>query len=310
MKKLILKHTGTPSEVLMLTSAVRDLHLSHPNKFVTDVRTYYPELWANSPYLRQLSQSEEDVEIVECINTLWANRSELSFHAIHSFTHFLNEYLDQTTQTIWFKPELNLTSQEKKWISQVHEKTGEDTRFWIIAIGDEKDNPLNLWPRDRYQQVVDHFRDRIFFVQTGLMSHEPSLEGVLDMRGKTDMRQLVRLVHHSWGVITPPSLLMHLAAGVEGKASMPANRPCIVIAGGSDPPQWNAYTNHQYLHPVGALRCCDSGGCGKTTLRAGDETDESACVNMAEHGPRCLEVIRTEEVINAIEMYGYHKHGM
>lgn len=287
----------------MLTSAVRDLHLCYPKEFVTDVRTHYPELWANSPYLRQLSQSEEDVETVDCINALWPDRSRQSFHAIHSFVHFFNEQLDQTIKPLWFKPEVNLTEQEKEWVSQVQERTGQDTHFWIIATGDEHDNPLNLWPRARYQQVVDHFKDEIFFVQTGLQRNGPALEGVLDLRGKTDMRQLVRLVYHSRGVVSPPSLLMHLAVGVELKESPSRNRPCVVIAGGSDPPQWNAYTNHQYIHPVGALRCCDNGGCRKTTLGKMDETDENACMNMGKEGPRCLEIIKPEEVIKAITMY-------
>lgn len=287
----------------MLTSAIRDLHLSYPGKFVTDVRTYYPELWANSPYLRQLSQWEGEVETVDCTNLLWADRSRLSCHAIHSFTHFLNEYLDQNIKPIWFKPEINLTEQEKEWVSQVHEKTGEDTPFWIVSTGDEKDNLLNLWPYERYQQVIDHFREEVFFVQTGLQGKEPALEGVLDLRGKTDMRQLVRLVYHSWGVITPPSLLMHLAVGVEVKESMPENRPCVVIAGGTDPPQWHAYTNHQYIHPVGTLKCCDNGGCGKTRLGNGKEADEQACVSMTERGPRCLDIIKPEQVIRAMEMY-------
>jgi len=287
----------------MLTSAVRDLHLRHPEEFVTDVRTPYPELWANSPYIRQLSQQEEDVETVECHNLLWASRSQLAFHAIHSFTNFFNEYFDRHTKPVWFKPELNLTDQEKEWVSQVHESTGEDSPFWIIATGDEKDNPLNLWPKERFQQVVDHFKDEVFFVQTGAHRKGPALEGVMDLRGKTDMRQLVRLVYHAQGVVSPPSLLMHLAAGVEVKEAMTANRPCVVLAGGSDPSHWHAYTNHQYIHPLGALKCCDQGGCGKTTLGGGDAEDENACLNRVENGPRCMDIIKTTEVIRAIEMY-------
>ena len=84
----------------------------------------------------------------------------------------------------------------------------------------------------RYQQVVDHFKGRIEFVQVGEAGHHhPSLRGVVDLRGMTGHRQLVRLVYHAQGVISAVSFLMHLAAAVEVKPGMPKNRPCVVVAG-------------------------------------------------------------------------------
>jgi hypothetical protein len=85
---------------------------------------------------------------------------------------------------------------------------------------------------------------------------------------------------------------MHLAAAVEvrGKCEayprgMPRNRPCVVIAGGREPAQWEAYPHHQYIHTNGALRCCDNGGCWKSRtvpLGDGDKKDESLCVDVVE----------------------------
>ena len=105
-------------------------------------------------------------------------------------------------------------------------------------------------------------RGASFFVQVGEAGHHhPALRGVLDLRGKTDLRQLVRLVHHAQGVLCPVTLHMHLAAAVPVKAGMPRNRPCVVVAGGREPSQWEAYPHHQYIHTNGALPCCDNGGC-------------------------------------------------
>ena len=73
----------------------------------------------------------------------------------------------------------------------------------------------------------------------------PALRGVLDLRGKTDLRQLVRLMHHAQGVLCPVSLLVHLAAGVEGRPDRLMTRPCVVVAGGREPMQWEAYPRHQ-----------------------------------------------------------------
>src|SRR5436309_573741 len=47
-KKLVLRSKLSPGDILMLTAAVRDLHLTYPNQFITDVRTPCPHLWENN----------------------------------------------------------------------------------------------------------------------------------------------------------------------------------------------------------------------------------------------------------------------
>jgi hypothetical protein len=82
----------------------------------------------------------------------------------------------------------------------------------------------------------------------------------------------------------------------------------VVVAGGREPPQWEAYPHHQYIHTNGALPCCDNGGCWKsrvTALGDGDEKDEPEhlCTDVAGHLPRCLDMITAADVIRRIEMY-------
>ena len=215
--------------------------------------------------------------------------------------------------------------------------------FWIVVAGGKFDFTAKWWDVARWQAVVDHFAGRILFVQVGESGHHhPGLRGVLDLRGKTDLRQFIRLMHHAQGVVCPVTFAMHLAAAVEvrGKCEayprgMPRNRPCVVIAGGREPAQWEAYPHHQYIHTNGALRCCDNGGCWKSRtvpLGDGDKKDESLCVDvvdlatgarkpgkewgreMEEAGykrqdgdlrflPRCLDMISPEEVIRRVELY-------
>lgn len=38
MRKLVLKNSQSPGDIVMLTAAVRDLHRSYPGQFVTSVR--------------------------------------------------------------------------------------------------------------------------------------------------------------------------------------------------------------------------------------------------------------------------------
>ena len=49
MRRLILRNFQSPGDIVMLTAAVRDLHLTYPGEFVTDVRTSCPELWESNP---------------------------------------------------------------------------------------------------------------------------------------------------------------------------------------------------------------------------------------------------------------------
>ena len=59
----------------------------------------------------------------------------------------------------------------------------------------------------------------------------------------------------------------------------------VVVAGGREPSQWEAYPHHQYLHTNGALRCCDAGGCWNARvvpLGDGDGKDGNLCVDVVE----------------------------
>jgi len=337
MRKFILRNFLSPGDIVMLTAAVRDLHKCYPNRYLTDVRTPCPQLWENNPYITVLAeptdkkkeilrQAESDEtprvgaatqndkravadEVIDCEYPLIHQSNHAPYHFIHGFIEFLNKKLGLHIKPTAFKGDIHISPLEKSWISQVQEITGEDTPFWIVVAGGKRDFTIKWWEFSRFQEVVDYFRGKILFVQVGEKGHEhPPLEGVLDLRGKTDLRQLVRLVYHAQGVLCPVTLLMHLAAAVEVKGGFPKNRPCVVIAGGREPSQWEAYPHHQYLHTVGALPCCDDGGCWKSRavpLGDGDEKDlpQNRCVDVVDSLPRCMDMIFAAEVIRRIEMY-------
>ena len=208
-----------------------------------------------------------------------------------------------------FRGDIHLSPLEKSWYSQIHEIVRKDLPFWIVAAGGKYDISIKWWSPRRYQQVIDHFRGRIQFVQVGQWGHHhPRLDGVIDLRGKTSLRELIRLVHHSQGVLCSVTALMHLAAAVEIRHPGLRNRPCVVIAGGREPAHWEAYPHHQFMHTGGALSCCLQGGCWKdrvVPLNDGDERDHAdrLCSNVAGHLPRCLDMIRPDDVIRRIETY-------
>ncbi|MHB8522858.1 MAG: glycosyltransferase family 9 protein [Limisphaerales bacterium] len=305
----MLKCFLSPGDIVMLTAAVRDLHKRYPNRFITEVRTSSPELWENNPYLTPLSEADSKVEVISCAYPLIDRCNEAPYHCVHGFIHFLNDRLGLRIEPTAFKGDIHLSGQEKLWYSQVHELTGLDTPFWIIAAGGKYDVTIKWWQTERFQAVVDHFRGKIQFVQVGEFGHHhPRLDGAIDLRGQTSLREMVRLVYHAQGVLCPVTALMHLAAAVEVRGGCPANRPCVVVAGGREPAHWEAYPDHQFIHTTGALRCCSNGGCWKdrvVRLGDGDERDkpEHLCVDVAGPLPRCMDLITAEEVIRRIKLY-------
>ncbi|HWQ92775.1 MAG TPA: glycosyltransferase family 9 protein [Clostridia bacterium] len=293
----------------MLTAAVRDLHLCYPGRFQTDVRTSCPELWENNSYLTALADDDPRVETLECLYPLINRCNQAPYHCLHGFIEFFNDQLGLAIKPTVFKGDIHLSPQEKAWYSQVREVTRQDIPFWIVAAGGKYDVTIKWWQTERYQAVIDHFRDRIQFVQVGGKGHHhPPLRGVIDLRGQTHLRELVRLVYHAQGALCSVTALMHLAAAVETKPDGPPNRPCVVIAGGREPAHWEAYPDHQFLHTNGALACSLAGGCWKDRtqrLRDGDHRDRPGhlCVDQVEGLPRCMSLITAEEVIRRVELY-------
>jgi ADP-heptose:LPS heptosyltransferase len=299
----------------MLTAAVRDLHLTCPGGFQTDVRTPCPELWEHNPSITPLEDGDPSVERIECHYPLIHQSNHSPYHFIHGFRKFLAQRLGVEIRPHAFHGDVHLTDEEKDWLSQVDEITGTpDSPFWIIVAGGKTDYTAKWWDPDRYQAVVDHFAGRIQFVQCGEDSAghvHPLLRGVINLVGKTDLRQMVRLMHHANGVVCPVTMHMHLAAAVETRRGRPRNRPCVVIAGGREPSHWEAYPHHQFLHTNGCLPCCDNGGCWKSRVEPlgdGDEKDSDLCLlpivtPAGRKLPRCLDLITIEQVIDAIERY-------
>lgn len=308
-RKLILRNPWSPGDVVMLTAAVRDLHRRHPGAFLTDVRTACPDLWTHNPHLTPLDENRRDVEVIDCEYPLIHECNTQPTHCLNGFVEFLADRLKVPCRLTACRGDIHLSAAEKSLPSQVRRLTGHDLPFWILVAGGKYDYTIKWWDPARYQEVVDHFRGRLLFAQVGQRGHHhPRLHGVVDLRGRTTLRQLVRLVHHSSGVVCPVTSLMHLAAAVETRAGRQPLRPCVVVAGGREPPHWEAYPGHQFIHTVGMLPCCAQSGCwrARTTARGdGDERDapDRLCINVAGTLPRCMDLISSGEVIRRVELY-------
>lgn len=310
MKKLILHCGLSPGDIVMLTAAVRDLHLCYPGEFLTDVRTSCPEIWENNPHITRLNHRAADARHIDCGHYPLINEANgKPYHCLHGFVDFLNGKLGLSIRLSACRGDIHLSPQEKAWHSQVREATRWDIPFWIVAAGGKYDLTVKWWRQERYQEAVDSLQGKLQFVQIGARGHHhPKLNGVIDLRGQTNMRELIRLMYHAQGVLCPVTGAMHLAAAVETKPGSPPIRPCVVIAGGREPVNWEQYPGHQFIHTIGALPCCQTGGCWKDRvfpLRDGDQRDmpENLCVSAHGGLPRCMDLISAEEVTRRIRLY-------
>jgi ADP-heptose:LPS heptosyltransferase len=314
-RDLILTCGLSPGDVLMMTAAVRDLHRAHPGRFRTDVRTPVPALWENNPHLTPLCEGGPGVRTIAMRYDLIHQSNEGPYHFIHGYVRHLEAELGVPIPLTQFRGDVYLSDLEKSWMSQVEEESiGWKGDFWIIIAGGKYDFTAKWWDPARYQAVVDHFAGCIRFVQCGETGHwHPRLQGVVDLVGRTDTRQFVRLMYHAVGVVCPVTFAMHLAAAVETKPGRPKNRACVVIAGGREPSQWEKYGHHRFLDTNGALSCCDNGGCWRSRCQPvgdGDPKDapENLCLLPTRVArdlviPRCLDLISADDVIRAIELY-------
>ncbi|HXG47253.1 MAG TPA: glycosyltransferase family 9 protein [Methylomirabilota bacterium] len=314
MTPLILRCKLALGDLVLLTAAVRDLHRACPGRFLTDVRTAHPEVWENTPHLTALDEYAPDVRVIDCDYPLVQQSNTAARHCLHGFTEFLSGKLGRRIPLTEFRGDIHLSPAELISPCAVHTLVGAQVPFWLIASGGKSDYTVKWWDPRRYQAVVDHFRGRILFVQVGAAAdHHPPLRGVLDLRGRTSIRQLILLMHQAQGVLCGVTSLMHLAAAVPGPAGAPPARPCVVVAGGREPPAWEAYPGHQFLHTVGQLPCCAATGCWRSRLEPlGDKHEcdgpDQICVDVRQGLPRCMDLISTDRVIAGIE--GYFEGGV
>ncbi len=310
-QSLLLKAHLSPGDTVTLTAVVRDLHRAYPGRFATAVDTTAMELWEHNPYVRNFGRADSSVRTIAMHYPLVNQSNQRPAHFLRGYTDYLEGELDLPIPTSEFRGDVYLSDAEKNSGHQVRDMFGYNGPFWMIFAGGKYDFTAKWWSPDFYQAVVDHFRGRIQFVQCGEAGHwHPSLKGVFNLVGKTSLRQLVRLMYHTAGVVCPVTLAMHLTAAVPTKTNR--LRPCVVIAGGREPPHWEAYPGHQFLHTVGMLSCCGTGGCWKSRCQKVGDNDFKDKVNLCERPtpvredlviPQCMAMIKPGRVIEAVEGY-------
>lgn len=278
--KIILQNTQPLlGDRLMFTPCVRDLKAAKPD-WQIDVRSAGPDVWLNNPHLTPLADAEKICNVGPAKVTKGSKTNNL--HITSAFRVSLQEQLGFEIPQGPHKADLHLSEDERR-LSLI------DGPYWVVNI-DTGPMTAKRWPPERFQQVVNSLSG-VTFVQVGLTGdNQVRLKGanVIDLVGRTTVRELFVLVYHSAGCLSLVSSLMHVAGAFD--------KPCVVIAGGREPPTFERYPMHRYIDTVGALECCRDQACWKNAL--------SACKQAEPNGhARCMNMIGTSRVVGAVEDY-------
>lgn len=318
-RKILLVNEQPAGDCVLLAYAATSLHQAYGHLFQVDVETEHPEIFEglyDSGVLTRFDRADKGVMPLRADYETIHQSNQRAYFYLNGMLHDLSLALRLPIPPCEHTGFLTIRDEEQGWLSAPREILGEDVPYWVVNAGYKTDYTAKQWSFEEYQQLVDMFPETVF-VQVGLKhkDHEHAqLRGnnVISLVGKTDLRQLIRLVWNSFGVISPCSLLMLLGFAIPphprfGRRS----RANIAIGGGREPNHWQQGPNVHYLHTCGMLDCCDYGGCWKSRTRPlgdGNSKDEELCVYPVElpNGQtigRCMSMITAEDVGRALKRY-------
>jgi hypothetical protein len=128
------------------------------------------------------------------------------------------------------------------------------------------------WYPQRFQEVCVELRSDITVVQLGFPG-DPKLEGAMDLRGKTTLRQSAAILANSLVFVGLAGFLMHFARAVDCRS--------VIIYGGREKPSQTGYVANKNLYSQ--VRCAPC------WLR-----------NPCDFDRKCMDMITSQQVIAAI----------
>jgi hypothetical protein len=181
--------------------------------------------------------------------------------------HFLVKMCRQagvTNGTIELLPRLNLTAAEK----QQGQRFEKQVVIQSAGLGVFKNKD---WFVERYQAVADALGKEASVIQLGLAS-DPPLNGVLNLCGKTTLRESAAILANAHVFVGQVGFLMHLARAVDCRS--------VIVYGGRETPAVTGYAANENI--VGRTECSP---CWQR--------------NRCDYDHACMKMISAEEVIHA-----------
>jgi hypothetical protein len=171
--------------------------------------------------------------------------------------------------TVALRPYLTLRDQER----QAGRLAPQQIAIQSSGLGARYPMRNKEWYPERFQAVVDALRSQYTFVQLGAAG-DPPLEGAVDLRGTTTLRQTAAVLSQSLVFVGQVGFLMHLARAVDCRAA--------IVYGGREHPSQSGYSCNENL--FSSVHCAP---CWKW--------------NTCEYDRKCMRMIGAEAVVAAVE---------
>lgn len=314
-RRLILIHKRAPGDTAVMTALPRDIHAAHPGKFELAVDTNCMSLWENNPHVITTKELKARGPVEHIKLTYGKGVRDQNFETVHFLSYFNRDFEVQTRVKVPLTlpyPDLHLSDVEKS-------APLINGRYWAFLSGGKSDFTAKVWSTAHWQAAIAELQALgLGCVQIGGTDRghwHPEVKNVRNLVGKTDLRDMMRVIYHADGVICGITSAMHLAAGLQ--------KPCVVLAGGREAWWWEAYVRensglggpavaaklampHRFLHTIGLLDCCQRHGCWKNKVVKLHD-DPSVCkypvIKPGQAVPKCLEMITPAHVVEAVMSY-------
>lgn len=283
---------------MVMTAAVESLHRAYPGRYRVAVNTTCPDIWKHNPRVEELGRAfgGHECAVIELEYPLIHKSNDRPVHFMQGFCDDLASKIGVPVPLSVNRPSLYLSDDERQNPPDLPRP------YVVVNAGTKDDFTAKGAGRKCYQDIADHFRGRLTFVQIGEAHHlHKPLDGVINLIGKTSTRELFRVAHHSAAGVGPITFLHHVYAAL--------GKPYVCYMGGREPLAWEQYQTAVMLSTHGRLPCCQERACWKSrtvALNDGTKGDKSLCAlpvldQGGEWVPKCMELLGPCGAIEALE---------
>lgn len=285
---VMLQFGGGIGDELLLTTVAHELKLRNPKLKIWQV-SHSVELLCNNPdYDRVFSMKHWPLRYALFLNRLrlrlaYAQEIVPKSRELPPDIHILAELCRKAGihGDVSLRPYFSLLPEE---LAQ-GKKTKTQITIQCCDAGTYSTVMLNkLWPKERFQKVIDEIHKNhdghIEIIQIG-SAQDPLLRNVIDLRGKTTVRETAALLANSLCFIGTVGFLMHLARAVECRS--------VIVYGGRE-------------------HSCQTGYVCNENLDSFVDCAPCWFWNDCDFDRKCMTMISPEDVLNAIQRV-FARHG-
>ncbi|MBC8495885.1 radical SAM protein [archaeon] len=265
-----VKTWGGIGDGLMTTPALKALKKANPKAEIRILcNDNHKDIFQRNPNINYLTTNPKDPKL-KGVKLIIANYGRLkpSLNFEKSATEIIADLLEVKLKSKKFKIFLTKTEENKA------KKLLSKYKSPIIVHANSKCSKNQIWFEDRWNKLVAMMPEHTF-IQLGL-EDEPLIEGVVDLRGKTSVREAIAILKYSKCFVGVISFLAHATNAVNTKG--------VVLFGPSTPVVWGYKNNINLYKHFKCAPCIDILGAKKCP-----------------YNRKCMQKISVKEVKKAIQ---------